>query len=95
MAGRPRVQRINIIDGIYMHSVIIHEHHFVDPFDADIHTHNIENLWMPAKQKLKRQFGTSQVLFPSYLREFEFRNQVLDGKVFADILCTLTENYLI
>jgi len=45
--------------GIYMHSVVNHSLHFVDPQDANIHTQNIENMWMWAKCKLKRQFGTS------------------------------------
>lgn len=65
---------IDIEDGIYMHSVVVHERNFVDPVDPEIHTQNIENLWMRAKRKLKRQFGTSRALFPSYLDEFAFRN---------------------
>lgn len=82
-----------LADGIYMHSVIVHERNFVDPNDADIHTQNIENLWMRAKRKLKRQFGTSRALFGSYLREFEFRSQAVDGHIFGEILCALAENY--
>jgi len=57
----------NIQHGIYMHSVVIHEQHFVDPNDLDIHTQTVENLWMRAKRKLRRQYGTSRELFPSYL----------------------------
>jgi hypothetical protein len=33
---------------------------FVNP---DIHTQNIENMWMRVKRKLRRQFGTSRALF--------------------------------
>ena len=50
----------NIAHGIYMHSVVNHSLHFVDPQDENIHTQNIENMWMWAKCKLKRQFGTSR-----------------------------------
>jgi len=32
----------------------------------DIHTQNIENMWMRLKRKLRRQFGTSRALFQTY-----------------------------
>ncbi|KAL8585556.1 hypothetical protein ACOMHN_046216 [Nucella lapillus] len=56
--------------GLYTHDVIVHEHHFVDPNNPLIHTQNIENTLMRAKRKLKRQFGTSEALFQSYMYEF-------------------------
>ena len=34
----------NLQDGIYSHSVVIHERNLVNPQDNDIHTQNIENL---------------------------------------------------
>ena len=83
----------NLRNGIYTHSVVVHERHFVDPDDADIHTQNIENLWMRAKRKLKRQFGTSRILFPSYLKEFEFRCSVVGRNVFSSFLLMLAEMY--
>nr|KAG5698923.1 hypothetical protein BaRGS_024844 [Batillaria attramentaria] len=43
--------------GIYLHDVIVHDQHFVDPNNRNIHTNNIENTWMRAKRKLRRQFG--------------------------------------
>jgi len=46
--------------GIYTHAVVVHQAHFVDPNDTEIHTQNIENMWMWAKRKIKRQFGTSR-----------------------------------
>lgn len=79
--------------GIYSHSVIVHQQHFVDPNDADIHTQNIENCWMRAKRKLKRQFGTSRALFPSYLHEFVFRNRFRGQDMFAVFLQTVADNY--
>nr|XP_047129383.1 uncharacterized protein LOC124809361 [Hydra vulgaris] len=39
----------NLHNGIYSHAVFIHERNFVDPYDNDTHTQNIENLWMRAK----------------------------------------------
>jgi transposase-like protein len=32
----------NIHNGIYDHSVVVHEHNFVDPADPEVHTQNIE-----------------------------------------------------
>jgi len=61
--------------GIYMHSVIVHQRHFVDPADADVHTEHVESMWM------RRQFGMSHALFPSYLHEFVFRNRSRSGHV--------------
>ena len=85
---------INLIgQGIYEHSVVVHQHNFVDPNDAEVHTQNVENLWMRAKRKLKRQFGTSRDLFPSYLHEFVFRNQFRRQDMFTNYLVTVAENY--
>ena len=80
-------------NGIYMHSVIVHQHNFVDPIDQDIHTQNIENLWMRAKRKLKRQSGTSRALFTSYLHEFQFRSSVEGNNVFGEFLLVIAEQY--
>lgn len=79
--------------GIYDHSVVVHDRNFVDPDDSSIHTQNIENLWMRAKRKLKRQCGTSRTLFPSYLREFEFRSIVGTGNIFAEFMLVIAEMY--
>lgn len=78
----------------YTHSVVIHEQHFVDPINADIHTQNIENMWMRAKRKLRRQFGTSRGLFPSYLHEFSFRNAHRDKRrLFSCFLARIRASY--
>ena len=55
------IKRINN-NGIYEHSDVVHQRNFVDPADAEVHTQNIENTWMRAKRKLKRQFGTSRAI---------------------------------
>ena len=61
--------------GIYTHDVIVHERHFVDPGNPDVHTQNIINTWMGAKRKVKRHFGTSNDLLPTYMAEVIWRNR--------------------
>lgn len=61
----------NIGNGIYTHSVINHSENFVDPVETDIHTQSIEGFWMHAKRELRRQYGTSEVLFASYIHKFK------------------------
>ena len=56
--------------GVYQHDVVVHQQNFFDPVHPDIHTQNVENLWMRAKRKLRRQFGTTRALFTTYLQEF-------------------------
>ena len=72
--------------GIYQHDVIIHEQNFVHPNDDEIHTQNIENMWMRAKRKFKRQFGTSRELYPSFLAEFMWRNRFQNTNHFVEML---------
>ena len=76
-----------------MHKVVLHERHFVDPDDEDMHTQNVENMWMRAKHKLRRQFGTSRDLFPSYIHEFVFRNLLKNSDVFSEFVVAVTESY--
>ncbi|XP_071482493.1 uncharacterized protein [Diadema antillarum] len=79
-------------DGVYLHDVVIHEHRFVDPVHRDVHTNGIEGLWMHAKRKLRRPFGTYRELFPGYLDEFMFRwNSNAD--MFAHLLIAIREQY--
>jgi len=39
--------------GIYMHSAIVHQRHFVDTADADVYTEHVENMWMRADLNLQ------------------------------------------
>ena len=32
--------------GMYMYDVVIHEQHFVNPDNYEVHMQNIENMWM-------------------------------------------------
>jgi len=79
--------------GIYLHSVIVHQRNFVDPYDPDVHTECVENMWMRAKRKLRRQFSMSCELFPSYLHEFMYRNKCRKHDMFQVFLQTVAENY--
>ena len=81
--------------GIYTHAVVVHQAHFVDPNDTEIHTQNIENMWMRAKRKIKRQFGTSRELFPSYLHEFVFRNAFRGRDIFSQFMVCVGESYVV
>ena len=47
----------------------------MDPLHPEIHTQNVENLWMRAKRKLRRQFGTTRQLFDTYLHEFVWQER--------------------
>ena len=79
--------------GIYRHDVEVHQDNFVDPVDATVHTHNIENTWFRSKRKLRRQCGTSQELFPSYLAEFLWRNRFPKRHHFAEFIACVKDIY--
>ncbi|XP_069684805.1 uncharacterized protein [Periplaneta americana] len=79
--------------GIYLHSVIIRERNFVDPVDPNIHIQNVENLWMRLKRKLRRQYGTTRLLFPGYLKEFVVRNMFREDDLFSRMIVCIRENY--
>jgi transposase-like protein len=82
----------HINHGVFSHSVIVHEDNFVDPRDSDIHTQTIESLWKEAKKKLRQQSGTSQDLFPSYLKEFMWRRN-FKPNFFSGILVCIIQQY--
>lgn len=79
--------------GIYTHDVIVHQHHFVDANDPDIHTQNIENMWMRAKRQLRLMFGTSENLFESYLIEFMWRECMVNTNPFSEMLAEIARQY--
>lgn len=85
---------VELEHGIYKHSVVVHEHFFVDPDDEEVHTQKVENMWMRVKKKFKRQCGTSRALFDSYLKEFIFRNAHRDKtRTFTSFLARIRESY--
>ena len=69
---------------------------FFDPADGDVHTQNIECLWKRAKKKLRNQSGTSQALFPSYIKEFVWHEnycRTANKKIFSCIIRLIDESY--
>ena len=79
---------------MFLHDVAVHQHNFVDPNNADIHTQNIEYLWMRAKRKLRRQFGTTRALFDTYLEEFMWQERNKDHRQRLDaLLFCIREQY--
>ncbi len=83
----------NLQDGIYSHSVVIHERNFVNPLDNDIHTQNIENLWMRDKRKLRQQIGTHEDLFTSHLHEFMWRQRYKYVPIFSAFITCVSRQY--
>lgn len=79
--------------GIYEHHVIVHQENFVDPNDPRVHTQTVENMWMRAKRKLRRQFGTSPTLFPSYVHEFIWRNRFKDTNILGAFMVCIQLQY--
>ena len=53
---------------------------FVDHDEPDTHTQNVENMWMRAKRKIRRQFGTVRELF---LHEFMWCNAMKGRNMFS------------
>ena len=58
----------------YTHLTVNHSVNFVDPVTG-VHTQNIENTWMKAKCKQKKQFGLHRSMLNSYLHEFMWRQE--------------------
>ncbi|XP_047135528.1 uncharacterized protein LOC124812680 [Hydra vulgaris] len=84
----------NIGEGIYSHEVITHERHFVDPQNNDIHTQNVENMWMRLERKIRQQFGTSETLFESRLHEFVWRQRYKNNSKFSAFTYCVNRQYL-
>ena len=75
--------------GVHLHDVVVHQQNCVDQVHPDIHTQNVENLWMRAKRKLRRQFGKTRALFDTYLQEFMWqqRHMGLEQRLSALLVC--------
>ena len=59
----------------YVHVVIIHDQHFVDPVTG-VHTNGVKRYWSRAKQKTKDVYGSRLHMIPSYLDDFKWRERL-------------------
>ncbi len=58
----------------YIHDVIVHDVHFVDPNDPTIHTQRVENLWMRVKKHFRERHGLYTEKFTLAVHEWIVRN---------------------
>jgi hypothetical protein len=88
-----QIERIQ--GGVYSHQVVnvIHKDNFVDPENPEVHTNNVENMWMRAKRKFKRMFGTSHALFETYLFEFMWKQKHKDVDLFSSLIICIRGQY--
>lgn len=75
----------------YDHKTVNHSRFFVDPVTR-VNTNRVENMWMRAKRRHKRESGTTRTHLVSYLYEFMWRQQYGDF-VFFNILTHINERY--
>lgn len=73
------------------HHVIIHEDYFVDPEFPEIHTQNIENLWLCLKRMLRYKGTNREPHCWEYIAEFLFRKQNKD--LFQALILEIQLNY--
>jgi hypothetical protein len=65
-----------------LRGVNYHDAKFVNPDNPDIHTENIENMWMRVKQKLRRQFGMFRDAFNNVAARLSYVEKIiLNGKL--------------
>jgi len=80
-------------NGIYTHSIVNHTDNFVDRDHPETHTQAVEGFWMHAKRKIRRQLGTSEALFPSYMHEFLWRWRHKNMDLFAALISCINDQY--
>ena len=72
-----------ILCGIYIHDVIVHQRNFVDSNDPTVHTQFNENVRMQAKKK-----------FQSYIAEFIWRQRTGENK-YGDMINCISDFYML
>lgn len=75
----------------FQHFRVNHSLYFVDPVTR-VNTNRVENLWMRAKTRNKREAGTSRRYFESYLVEFMWR-QANKNDTFAKMVEVISLYY--
>ncbi|KAF7684985.1 hypothetical protein CDIK_4266 [Cucumispora dikerogammari] len=68
----------------YSHLTVNHSLYFVDP-ETRANTNRVENMWMRAKRRHKRECGTRRTALTSYLFEFMWR-QIYGKNPFKNII---------
>ena len=69
----------------FQHLQVNHTYNFVDP-NTGAHTQNVENSWMCAKKRNKRQHGTRRTMIDSYLCEWMWRQRNRNNNLFDKII---------
>jgi transposase-like protein/IS1 family transposase len=75
----------------FIHLTVNHQEHFVNPVTG-AHTQRVENMWMRAKRRNKRECGTRTELIDSYLIEFMWREKFGEN-IFENIIEHIKEFY--
>ena len=77
--------------GRYIHKTVNHSVNFVDPITL-VHTQNIENMWMVAKIKKKKQMGQHRALLDTHMAEFMWRRR-FNQRPFENLIRIIQEKY--
>lgn len=75
----------------YVHLTVNHRLHFVDPI-THATTNHVESMWCRAKQRNKKECGTTRDLLATYLTEFMWRQRFGDDP-FENLLRHIREVY--
>jgi hypothetical protein len=93
-AGYLGIANITDANGVpmgYVHRIVVHRHHFVDPATG-VHTQAIENAWMNAKKRNVTERGTARSQIESYLFQEMWRQQY-GGEPFQNLVIAIRDQY--
>ncbi len=79
-------RRVSSLPAVAQHSTVNHSITFVNP-TTGTHTQNVESYWNRVKTKFKRMKGVHEVMLPSYLDEFMWKER--HGKSTRDVFFNL------
>jgi len=75
----------------FNHSIVNHSKNFVNPFDASVHTQNVENLWRCLRRFLNNKGTYTHRNLTGYICEFIFRKSFCN--VLEQLLSGISEMY--